>query len=280
MNQLGRVAIVRGPRSHETVYRAIDLAGGIKDATQKASRILIKVNFISTKTYETGATTDPLVVEALIRKSREFADEVFVVESDASTTNADKACRATGMLQVCEDNGVKFINLRREKERVKLEIPDPEVLHTITVPKIVLDSAVIDAAKLKTHSETGVTLGMKNLFGLLPEKMKFKYHLRNISKVIVDINTVIKPKFTIIDGFYALEGPGPVSGNPVKMDLIMAGKDILAVDATACRVMGIDPFEVYHIRRAYEKGLGEIMQDRIQIMGNSIDEVARKFRRF
>lgn len=226
-----------------------------------------------------GATTDPLIVEALIRKAREFTDKIFVVESDASVTNADKACRATGMLRVCEDNKVRFINLRREKEKVDLDIPDPEVLRKITVPKIVVDSAIIDAAKLKTHSETGVTLGMKNMFGLLPEKMKFKYHLRGISKVIVDINSVLKPRVTIIDGFYALEGPGPVSGNPVKMDLIVAGRDVLAVDATACRIMGIDPFEIYHIRRAYEKGFGEIMQNEIKAVGNRIDEVARRFRR-
>jgi len=279
MIQPNRVALVKGPRTHETVYRAVDLIGGMKDVLKDVPQVLIKVNFISTKTYETGATTDPLVVEALIRKAREFTDKIFVVESDASVTSADKACKATGMLQVCEDNRVKFINLRREKERVDLEIPNPEVLNKITVPKIVVDSAIIDAAKLKTHSETGVTLGMKNMFGLLPDKMKFKYHLRNISKVIVDINSVLKSRLTVIDGFYALEGPGPVSGNPVKMDLILAGKDILTVDATACRVMGIDPFEIYHIRRAYEKGFGEIMQDKIEVVGNRIDEVARKFSR-
>jgi uncharacterized protein (DUF362 family) len=279
MIQPNKVAIAKGPRAHETVYRAIDLIGGMKEVLKDAPQVLIKVNFISTKTYESGATTDPLVVEALVHKAREFTDKIFVVESDASTTNADKACKATGMLRVCEDNKVKFINLRREKERVALEISDPEVLHKIKVPKIVVGSAIINAAKLKTHSETGVTLGMKNMFGLLPEKMKFKYHLRNISKVIVDINSVLKPKFTIIDGFYALEGPGPVSGNPVKMDLIMAGRDVLAVDATACRIMGIDPFEIYHIRRAYEKGFGEIAQDKIEVVGNRIDEVARKFRR-
>lgn len=279
MNQSNKVAVVKGPRTHETVYRAIDLIDGMKDLLKDAPQVLIKVNFISTKTYETGATTDPLVVEALIRRAKEFTDKIFVVESDASVTSADNACKATGMLKVCEDNKIKFINLRKEKERVDLEIPDSEVLHKITVPKIVVDSAIIDAAKLKTHSETGVTLGMKNLFGLLPDKMKFKYHLRNISKVVVDINSVLKPKLTVIDAFYALEGPGPVSGNPVKMDLIMAGKDVVAVDATACRIIGIDPFEIHHIRRAYEKGLGEINQDKIEIVGNTIEEVARKFKR-
>lgn len=274
-----KVALVKGSRAHETVYKAVDLIGGLKDVVGDAPQVLIKVNFISTKTYETGVTTDPLIVEALIRKAKEFIDRIFVVESDATTTNADKACKATGMLDVCESNDVKFINLRREKEKVQLNIMSPEVLHKITVPKIVVESSIIDVAKLKTHSETGVTLGMKNMFGLLPEKSKFKYHFRNISKVIVDINSVLKPRLTVIDGFYALEGRGPVSGSPVKMDLIIAGRDVVAVDATACRAMGIEPSEIYHIRRAYEKGFGEMRQEGIELIGNRLEEVARKFRR-
>jgi uncharacterized protein (DUF362 family) len=273
------VALVKGPRELATVYKAIELAGGIKDIAEEYSRALIKVNFITTKTYKTGVTTDPLIVEGLIRKAKEVFDQVFVVESDASMTDADKACEVTGMKEVCERNETVFLNLRREKDRVKLPIPDSETLNQIKVPKIVAESAVINAAKLKTHRVTGVSLGMKNMFGLLPEKMKFKYHLRNISKVVVDINTVLKPQFTIIDGFYALEGPGPTSGTPVKMDLLVAGRDVVAVDATACRVMGVEPTEIYHIRRAHEKGLGEIDEARINVLGAKVEEVKRRFRR-
>ena len=274
-----RVALIKGSREHETVYKTLDLLGGLKDVVAEASRVLIKVNFISIKTYETGVTTDPLVVEAIIRKVKEFSDEIFVVESDASMTDADKACKATGMLDVCNSNQVKFINLRKEKDRIKLTIPNSETLKEITVPKIVVDSAIINAAKLKTHNEAGVSLGMKNMFGLLPDKLKFKYHLKGISKVLVDINAVLKSRLTVIDSFYALEGPGPTSGTPVKMDLIIAGKDPVATDATGCRVMGINPEEIYHIKRAYEKGFGEIDEARIKIVGNKLKEVTRKFRR-
>ena len=95
----------------------------------------------------------------------------------------------------------------------------------------------------------------------------------------MDINSVLKPSLTVIDGFFALEGPGPVSGHPVKMDLIIAGRDVVAVDATGCRVMGIDPSEIYHIRRAYEKGFGEMRQEAINVVGNRLEEGTRKFRR-
>jgi uncharacterized protein (DUF362 family) len=273
------VALVKGSRELKTVYRAIEFAGGFKEIVEDYSRALIKVNFISIKTYETGVTTDPLVVEGLIHKAQEAFDEVLVVESDASMTNADKACEATGMKKVCDRNKVKFLNLRREKDRVKLKVPNPETLKTIKVPRITLTSAIINAAKLKTHRATGVSLGMKNMFGLLPEKMKFKYHLKNMDKVIVDVNTVLAPKFTMIDGFYALEGPGPTSGTPVKMDLLIAGRDVVAVDATACRVMGIDPDEIYHIKQAYEKGFGEMLEANINVVGSKLDRVKRQFKR-
>ncbi len=273
------VALVKGPRELDIVFRAIKLGGGFKEIGATYSRALIKVNFISTKTYETGVTTDPLVVDALIHKAREVFDQVFVVESDASMTSADKACEATGMKEMCDRNEVKFLNLRKEKDRVKLQIPDSEAIKTIKVPRIVVDSAVINAAKMKTHNVTGVSLGMKNMFGLLPEKTKFRYHLKNINKVILDINTVLKPKFTIIDGFYALEGAGPISGTPVKMDLLVAGRDVVAVDATTCRVMGIDPSEIYHIKRAYEKGLGEMNEEKINVVGSRINQVRRQFKR-
>jgi uncharacterized protein (DUF362 family) len=273
------VALVKGPRELATVYRAVELAGGFKDIAEEYRRALIKVNFITTKTYETGVTTDPVIVEGLIHKAKEVFEQVFVVESDASMTDADKACEVTGIKELCERSETMFLNLRREKDRVRLPISNSETLKKIKVPRIVVESAVINAAKLKTHRITGVSLGMKNMFGLLPEKMKFKYHLKNISKVVVDVNTVLKPKFTIIDGFYALEGPGPTSGTPVKMDLLVAGRDVVAVDATACRVMGIEPAEIHHIRRAYEKGLGEIDEARIKVVGAKVEEVKRIFKR-
>jgi uncharacterized protein (DUF362 family) len=273
-----KVVVVKGERRHETVFKAINLLD-YKKILSGWDKVLIKVNFITTKTWNTGATTDPMVVEAIIRRLRNLQFEIYVVESDATMTNADKAFIATGMKDVCERNGIEFLNLRHLKDRVKINIPGGKILKTINVPRVVTESAVISAAKLKTHNSTGVTLGMKNMFGLLPDKFKFKskYHFRGISKVIVDINTVLKPTLTVIDGFVGMEGNGPVRGDPVQMDLIIAGKDPVATDATACRAMGINPYEITHIRKAYEKGLGNIND--IEVLGRRIEEVVRVFKR-
>jgi uncharacterized protein (DUF362 family) len=267
---------VKGERGHEPVFKALDLID-YKSCLSGYKKVLIKVNFITTKTWDTGATTDPIVVEAIIRKLKDLPVEIFVVESDATMTNADKAFEATGMKEMCQQNGVEFLNLRYQKEKVKIPIPGCETLGSITVPKIVTESAVISAAKLKTHMATKVTLGMKNMFGLMPDKFKGKYHARGISSVIVDINTVIKPALTVIDGFVAMEGRGPTDGTPVKMDLIIAGKDVVATDATAARAMGFEPKEISHIRRAGEKGLGNI--DNIEIVGSKIEDLTKVFKR-
>lgn len=270
------VAIIKSERSHEPVYQALDLID-YRSALEGYSRVLIKVNFITTMTWDTGATTDPLMVEAIIHKLKPLPLEIIVVESDASMTNADKAFHATGMAEMCNRNGVKYLNLHKVKDQIKIEIPNGDALKDITVPRIVKESAIISAAKMKTHSATKVTLGMKNMFGLLPDKTKFIYHAKGISKVIVDINTVIKPQLTVVDGFVAMEGKGPTSGSPVKMDLVVAGKDVVATDATCARIMGIDPHEISHIRGAHKKGLGAI--DDIEIVGSPIEAVKRDFKR-
>jgi uncharacterized protein (DUF362 family) len=270
------VAIVKGERGLEPVFKALDLVD-YKSAIAGFKKVLIKVNFITTMTWDTGATTDPIVVEALIQRLKELPVEIYVVESDATMTNADKAFEATGMAEMCKRYGIEYLNLRHVEDKVKIKIPNGECLKDITVPRIVTESAIISAAKMKTHMATKVTLGMKNMFGLLPDKLKFKYHAKGISKVIVDINTVLKPHLTVVDGFVAMEGRGPTDGSPVKMDLIIAGKDAVATDATTARIMGLNPHEISHIRTASQKGLGNI--DDIEIVGSKLEDVQRPFKK-
>jgi uncharacterized protein (DUF362 family) len=273
-SELPVVAVVRGERGHEPVFKALDLID-YRKALAGYDKVLIKVNFITTKMWDTGATTDPIVVEAIIKKLADLPVKVYVVESDATITNADKAFETTGMKDMCIRNGVEWLNLRHVKDKVTLMVPDGEVLKSITVPRLVTESAVISAAKLKTHVNTRVTLGMKNMFGLLPDKFKGKYHIKGISKVIVDINTVLHSALTIIDGFVGMEGNGPVDGTPVQMNLIIAGTDPVATDATAARIMGFNPYEIAHIRKAREKGLGK---SEAEILGEKIETVTKQFK--
>lgn len=268
-----KVGISKGERCGDTVRRAVDLSGGVGHLTEKP--VLIKVNFIATKTWETGATTDPLVVETLIEMIGEVNPDIAVIESDANMTDADKAAEVTGMLEVCERHDVPFKNLKREKERVKLECPTNNTFESVSIPRIVAESHIVDAAKLKTHKTTLVTLGMKNLFGLMPNKWKFRYHMRGIENVILDINSAISPSLVVIDGLVAMEGEGPADGTPVDMGLVLAGRDVVATDIVGSRAMGFDPRKIKHISMAVEAGLGGWDYE---IAGDSLEEVKRDFR--
>ena len=273
---MSRVALIKDKRSLETVNKILD-AIPYAEALSDWDRVLIKVNFITTKNWETGATTDPIIVEALVNKIRELGKEVIIVESDAQTTNADKAWIASGMNELGTRLDVPFINMRHVDEKVELMVPDSRELKKIKVAKIATESAIVSAAKLKTHMSTKVTLGLKNMFGMLTTKFKGKYHVRGMDKVIHDINKTLPPQLTIIDGFVAMEGRGPVHGKPVKMDTVIASVDPVAADSIACQVMGFKPTEIDHIKWCHESGIGSMTD--IELTGNSIDSVKRNFQR-
>ena len=274
---MSRVAVVKGERSLETVYRALDLVP-YREALEPFSKVLIKVNFITAKNWETGATTDPMVVEAIINRVRDLGKEPVVVESDAQLTNADKAVVASGMKEMLDRVGVPFVNMRHAEEKVEVPVRGGKTLDSIKVAKMAMESAIVSAAKLKTHMGTGVTLGMKNMFGMLTTKWKGRYHLNGMHKVVHDICLTLPPSLTVIDGFVAMEGRGPVQGTPVRMDTVIAGTDVVATDAVACRVMGFTPDEIDHIVWGHQPGIGTM--DDVEVVGDGVEAVRRVFTRF
>ena len=156
---MSKVVVIKGERSLDTVYKAMDLIP-YKEALQQWDRVLIKVNFVTTKTWDTGTTTDPIVVEAIINRVRDFGKEVLVVETDATSTNADKAVVKTGMKEMLDRVGVDFVNMRKLKEQVKLTVIDGKTLESFKVAKIATESAIISAAKLKGVSGVIVSMGL------------------------------------------------------------------------------------------------------------------------
>lgn len=272
---MSEVAIAKGERSLDTVFRALDLIP-YKNSFSDWDRVLIKVNFITTKNWKSGATTDPMVVEALVHRLRDLGKEVVIVESDAQTTNADKAWLTSGMDELGKRLDVPFINMRHVDEKVEVKVNNGRELKKIKIAKIATESGLVSAAKLKTHMSTKVTLGMKNLFGMITTKFKGKFHLRGMDKVVHDIAVTIPPQLTVIDGFVGMEGRGPVHGKPVQMDVIIASTDVVAADAVASRIMGFDPEKIDHINWADQSGLGSL---RPEVLGDSIESVKRVFQR-
>lgn len=119
---------------------------------------------------------------------------------------------------------------------------------------------------MKTSGPTLVTLSIKNLFGLPMRRDKKKLH-PYLNEILPYLAKVIRHDLIVLDAITAMEGNGPVIGTPKEMGLIIAGRNPLEVDAISTSIMGIDPMEVEHLRRAYELGVGEIDVEKLDVVG-------------
>jgi uncharacterized protein (DUF362 family) len=140
---------------------------------------------------------------------------------------------------------------------------------------------IVSLAKMKTHHWAGATLSMKNLFGLVPGSVygwpKNELHQVGIDESILELNRIFRHTFAIVDGVVGMEGNGPIQGTPKQVGVLVMGSDLPAVDATCCRIMGIDPSRVDYLRLASERSLGIIEEAHIEQRGESIRSVQTPF---
>jgi len=154
-------------------------------------------------------------------------------------------------------------------------------LKELYMPKTILGAdLVVSMPKLKTHHWAGVTLSLKNMFGVVPGSCygwpKNVLHWAGIDNAILDINAAVKPDFAIVDGIVGMEGNGPIQGTPRAAGVLILCNDPVAVDATSCRVMGLIPERVKYLAGAGTM-LGHINADKIQQVGENIAAVRSKF---
>lgn len=286
------VSIAKGRDIAKALRQAVDLAGRLEKLIPSGARVLIKPNLSVALPAKTGVTTDPRVVTALIRLCRETgAKEIMVGESAVVGFDAGAIFDTLKVRSLFERAGAKVINLDQD-EAVEIKVPSGEVLKKLKVCRTAYESdVIISVPKMKTHFQTGVTLSLKNMKGTVPDDSKRIIHRIGVpvrkreeyglDQAIVDLNTVISADLTVIDATIALEGfvPGPrLVGTPVRLNTIIAGIDPVAVDAVGCRVIGLNPREVRHIRWAHERKLGRMLPKEIEVLGRSIESVLHRLR--
>ena len=273
--QNSRVAVVRARDNiPEAVARAFELAG--PPELESGNSVAIKLNLCFFRPYETGATTDPRVLEAVIQHLRTLTDklDIVLVESDATSARADLLFKWLGFSQLSQKLGVRTLNVSNDK-RVKVPLTPQCHLKALWMSKTLLEAdCVLSLAKLKTHGLTTITCSLKNQFGSIPYRGKIKWH-PVLSKVIADANVALRPHFSLVDGIIAMEGvDGPDMGIPRIMNLLIAGKDPVAVDSTCARIMGFNPEKIAHIKEAEKRGVGSSY---CQVVGEDISLVREKF---
>jgi len=225
----------------------------------KVASIAIKINMCDFRLSETGATSDPVVVDGLLSALRKIYpnSEIFLIENDATTALADVLFSYLGMTKIAKRHRAQTLNLSHDKW-VEKKI-DGLVFKKIETPMVLANcDLVITHPKLKTHGITKITCGLKNMFGCLREKRKIKFH-RFLDEAIVDSNLAFKANLSIVDANICQEGiGGPTYGTPRKLGLLIGGTDIVAVDTFCARLVGFKPWFVGHIRKAAHKELGKM----------------------
>ncbi len=266
------------------VTEAIDLVGGLTTYVQSGDVVVIKANIFAP--FPPPVSVDRRVVAALVRLIREAgARRVIVAEGVSVGTKLERGSttrdcfKALGIQSAVEAAGGEILCLE-DDERVSIDVPGAMALHRIDYPKSILDADVfIELPCLKTYGLTLVTLGIKNLQGILTDEQKYYAHRDDLDQKLVDIHKVRRADLTLVDGLLAMEGDGAGEhGRPVPMNILLASPDVVAVDAVASACMGIDDvLDVTTTRLAQHNGLGTADLKRIEVRGVSIQEVKRKF---
>lgn len=279
------VAIVKGPKKPSEkeidaiVRKAIELTGGLTDIISPGDTVLIKPNLVVARSPESGIVTDPRVCKAIVNMVREIGARPIIAESSAVGIDTEDAIQAAGYGKLREE-GVEVIDLKKE-ETTKVLVPKGKSLTEVFLPKIVVDAKVIiSVPSMKTHDQALVTLSLKNMKGVLPDTFKRRFHTTfGVFQGVADLCTVVRPALAVVDGIIAQEGLAPIFGTPVEMDLIIAGKDLVAVDAITSLVMGFEPQEDEIVSTAAKSGVGTADLNKIEVVGEPITKVKRRFKR-
>jgi uncharacterized protein (DUF362 family) len=255
---------------------------GVSEQEIKGKRILLKPNLVEPLHGAGHINTHPLVVRGAIEAFKSMgASEVLIAEGPGLYRDTYLVLEGSGISSILVEDRIQFVDLNYDEWFSTPNLGRATNLNSLTLPATLKEvDWIVSMPKLKTHHWAGVTLSMKNLFGVMPGMFygwpKNVLHVQGIDQSILDINATVKPHFAIVDGIVGMEGDGPIMGKPKNAGVIVMGRNLPAVDATCCRVMGINPSKVRYLSKAESK-LGPLRQADITQRGESIASVRNDF---
>lgn len=275
----GRVALVKckdytPSLVEEAVRKSIGLLGKFQDFIRPQSKVLVKPNLLIACEPESGITTHPEVVRAVVRILKENGCRIFVGDGPSVWGNQIERIaelhEQTGMKKVCQEEGVELVNFQRFRWRGKFPLSSwlDECDYLVSLPK------------LKTHDLTIMTGAIKNLFGLVSGPYKTALHKKYwerqaFSAALVDIYEEAKPTLTVVDAITAMEGDGPATAGKLReVGTIVSGWDAVAVDSILAVIMGLRPQDIPSTKEAGLRNLGVADLDSISVLGDKLEELA------
>jgi uncharacterized protein (DUF362 family) len=243
------------------------------------SRVFIKPN-LTWRVPTPGVTTTPIFLRALVEALLPITSNITIGESEGgqSCFQAEDAFENHGLYALEREYGITVVNLSKCKQELATAMVNQKPV-TVELPSLLLHEVdvFITAPVPKIHAMTGVSLGFKNQWGCLGDKMRVTQHPQ-FDRAILAMNKILKPQLCIFDGSYFLDYTGPMMGEAVPMNLIVAGNDVGAASLACCEIMGLDPMSVPHHRLALREGMFPASIESIEFNSRLSDYARRKFR--
>jgi uncharacterized protein (DUF362 family)/Pyruvate/2-oxoacid:ferredoxin oxidoreductase delta subunit len=253
------VAIVRcGAYESEQVYAALRLAVEAAPPLDVSGKIvLLKPNIVFDSPPEKAIVTHPVFLEAAIRLVRDLGASRILAGDSPGLQGPNFRAKLSGLGAVTERMGAEWVDFTREK--YSLPCPGGKTVRQFSVTAAVREAdCIISLPKLKTHQLMYYTGAMKNLFGLIPSVAKSPMHVRYpgreaFASMLVDLNLAARPCYALMDAITGMEGPGPGSGDPRHIGLVLASPNLLAMDIAAGEIIGYPPLEIPVAREALSR---------------------------
>jgi uncharacterized protein (DUF362 family) len=278
-----RVAVLKAERYDATLTDIILHGLTLFRLNVQGKTVVLKPNLVE---YDPQGVinTHPAVIAAALEAFRRLgAREVFVAEGPGHRRDNEYLLTASGLYTVLKEYRARYVDLDTDYALpFALRSHFTSFQHFYFPETVVKADLLVSMPKLKTHHWAGVTLSLKNMFGVIPSAIygwpKNPLHWAGIDNSIVDINSTLPvQQFAIVDGIVGMEGNGPIQGEAKPCGVLLFGDDCVAVDATAARLMRIEPAQVAYLANAGQF-LGNIMPERINQIGERIESLQQDFR--
>jgi uncharacterized protein (DUF362 family) len=278
-------------RARVAVLKATAYDGRLEDIVLEGLRavgadlagrsVLLKPNLVE---YDpsTAINTDPRLVAATVLAARRLgAGSVVVAEGPGHRRDLEYVVTASGLLEALRAVEAPFVDLNTAPIVRRALRSSFTRLGELWLPAPVAEAdVVVSMPKMKTHHWAGATLSLKNCFGCVPGRVygwpKNVLHWAGLNEAIVDVAAAVRPHVQVVDGIVGMQGNGPIQGTPVNAGVLVFGTDPVATDATAARLMGLDPERVVSISQA-GRFLGQADPARISQVGEPVDPNVVRF---
>ena len=275
------IAIVRCPTyGYQQVLAGIrdvlEPLGGMKAFVKRGDRVLLKPNLLSGKHPDKCVTTHPSLVKAVAQLVQEVGG-IPAIGDSPGVGGLGRVAAQAGIAEVVEELGCSLVEF---KDVAQIKTDEAYIFRRFELAKAVLETdVIINLPKVKTHTQTLLTLGVKNIFGCIPGMRKAQWHLKAgnnhayFAGMLAELCQIVKPALTIVDGVNGMEGDGPSNGDPRPLGLILAGVNPHALDATICQIIGVPPEELLTLQAAHERGFEGTDPKQIEVLGQSIEDI-------